>query len=158
MLQWLVRTDGETVCGRWTGHQRTSKSIDCGVVFRLFTHEPSFIEYDEEGNGPPEAAGFSTIVDIGTPTARILLKAITVGFGLLILVTCRNRTDEPTSIRSGLRISAEWSLIFLGMLLLSERTWKHHAVTLILPFLVPRRRRSLPPPKPCGGRAESRSG
>ena len=38
--------------------------------------------------------------------------------------------------RTGLRLAAEWSLILLGMLLLSERTWKHHAVTLVLPFLV----------------------
>jgi hypothetical protein len=35
-----------------------------------------------------------------------------------------------------LRFAAECSLIVLGMLLFSERTWKHHAVTLLFPFAV----------------------
>jgi alpha-1,2-mannosyltransferase len=29
---------------------------------------------------------------------------------------------------------AEWSVVILGMLLFCERTWKHHCVTLLLPF------------------------
>src|SRR5262249_51939276 len=33
-------------------------------------------------------------------------------------------------------LAAEFSLIVLGMLLFSERTWKHHCVTLVLPFAV----------------------
>ncbi|HTU18043.1 MAG TPA: glycosyltransferase family 87 protein [Gemmataceae bacterium] len=38
--------------------------------------------------------------------------------------------------RGGWRLSAEFSIILLGMLLFSERTWKHHCVTLVLPFAV----------------------
>jgi hypothetical protein len=33
-------------------------------------------------------------------------------------------------------LAAEFSLVILGMLLFSERTWKHHCVTLVLPFAV----------------------
>jgi hypothetical protein len=33
-------------------------------------------------------------------------------------------------------LAAEFSLIVLGMLLFSERTWKHHCVTLVLPCAV----------------------
>jgi len=33
-------------------------------------------------------------------------------------------------------LAAEFAIVFLGMLLFSERTWKHHCVTLILPFAV----------------------
>ena len=33
-------------------------------------------------------------------------------------------------------MAAEYSLILVGMLLFSERTWKHHCVTLLLPFAV----------------------
>jgi hypothetical protein len=36
----------------------------------------------------------------------------------------------------GWRLAAEFSIVVLGMLLFSERTWKHHAVTLVLPFAV----------------------
>ena len=31
----------------------------------------------------------------------------------------------------------EFSVVVLGMLLFCERTWKHHCVTLLLPFTVP---------------------
>ena len=34
------------------------------------------------------------------------------------------------------RLAAEFSLVIIGMLLFSERTWKHHCVTLLLPFAV----------------------
>lgn len=107
-----------------------------GVVFRLFTNEPSFIAYGEDGNGPPEGADYHTLVNLGTTPAKGIVKALTLGFGLLIILLCRTRTYGEGRVRSGLVLSAEWSLILLGMLLFSERTWKHHAVTLILPLLV----------------------
>ena len=33
-------------------------------------------------------------------------------------------------------VAAEFALVILGMLMFSERTWKHHCVTLMLPFAV----------------------
>ena len=39
-------------------------------------------------------------------------------------------------MRGGWRLAAEFSVIVLGMLLFSERTWKHHCVTFVLPFAV----------------------
>ena len=38
--------------------------------------------------------------------------------------------------RQGWRFAAECGLMCLGMLLFSERTWKHHAVVLLLPLAV----------------------
>ena len=38
--------------------------------------------------------------------------------------------------RSRLQLLAEFSVVVLGMLLFGERTWKHHCVTLLLPFTV----------------------
>jgi hypothetical protein len=104
-----------------------------GVVFRLLTHSPSFVEYDKTPQGDvPRAAAFHNLADIGTDTARWVVKGCVAAFGLLILVLCR----APTGERQGVRVAAECSLIVLGMLLFSERTWKHHAVTLLLPFAV----------------------
>src|SRR5262249_38125038 len=34
------------------------------------------------------------------------------------------------------RLSAEFALVLVGMLLFSERTWKHHCVILVVPFAV----------------------
>jgi drug/metabolite transporter (DMT)-like permease len=51
-------------------------------------------------------------------------------FALAVVATCRT----PAASRRGWRVAAEYSLVVLGMLLFSERTWKHHGVTLLLPF------------------------
>lgn len=42
---------------------------------------------------------------------------------------------RPTADRSDPRLAVEYSLVLVAMLLLSERTWKHHAVTLLLPAM-----------------------
>ncbi len=100
-----------------------------GVVYRLLTRSPSFLEYPDN---IPTAAAYHNLADIGTATARRVVQGCLLGFGLLIAVLCRG----PRGARSGPRFAAECSLIVLGMLLFSERTWKHHAVTLVLPFAV----------------------
>ena len=98
-----------------------------GVVFRLLTHSPSFIVYPDN---IPTPAAFHNIADTGTDAGRWLVKGCLAAFALAILVLCRS----PRTERQGLRFAAECSLIALGMLLFSERTWKHHAVTLLLPY------------------------
>jgi hypothetical protein len=53
-------------------------------------------------------------------------------FALAVVLICRT----PLTPRHNWRLAAEYSLVVLGMLLFSERTWKHHCVTLLLPFTV----------------------
>jgi hypothetical protein len=102
-----------------------------GAVYRLFTHSPSFIEYDTTPQGDiPRAAAFHNVADIGTANARLVVQGAMLLFGLAVVALCRARE------RQGPRFAAECALIVLGMLLFSERTWKHHAVTLLLPFAV----------------------
>jgi hypothetical protein len=100
-----------------------------GAVYRLLTRSPSFLVYPDN---MPTPAAFHNVTDIGTDAARWVVKGCLVAFGLLILGLCR----APQGERQGWRFAAECSLIVLGMLLFSERTWKHHAVTLLLPFAV----------------------
>ena len=106
--------------------EHSNQSIP-GVVFRLFTHSPSFVVYPDN---IPTPAAFHNFADIGTDAARWVVKGCLVGFAVVILLLCR----APRIERQGWRFAAECSLIVLGMLLFSERTWKHHAVTLLLPF------------------------
>jgi hypothetical protein len=101
-----------------------------GLVYRLATHSPSFSTYDDENHYVP--LQYDNIFDLGPKQAQWIVKGCMAVFLLLVLWTCRT----STSSRQGWRLAAEYSIVVLGMLLFSERTWKHHAVTLVLPFAV----------------------
>ena len=101
-----------------------------GFVYRLFTHSPSFIAYEQTPKGDiPVPAAYHNLADIGRPAAWVVVKAFTAAFALAVVLLCRT----PRADRQGWRFAAECGLIVLGMLLFSERTWKHHAVTLLIP-------------------------
>ncbi|MBP3959375.1 DUF2029 domain-containing protein [Gemmata sp. G18] len=102
-----------------------------GFVYRLFTHSPSYIVYPDN---IPTPAEYHNLTDIGRPAAWVVVKALTAGFALAVVCLCRWPVRRPTDVRQGWRFAAECGLICLGMLLFSERTWKHHAVVLLLPL------------------------
>jgi hypothetical protein len=101
-----------------------------GLIYRLFTHSPSFITFP---NGKPFGAAYDNILTLDPAVVRWLLKGCMALFALLVVWTCRTSIKER---RSGWRLAAEFSLVMLGMLLFSERTWKHHCVTMLFPFAV----------------------
>jgi hypothetical protein len=96
-----------------------------GLLFRWLTPRASF--YDK---GVPQ--GYLNVTEVDAILVRWLVKGCMALFAGLVVWTCRT----PTQPRQGWRLAAESSLILLGMLLFSERTWKHHCVTLLLPFAV----------------------
>src|SRR5262249_55549032 len=97
-----------------------------GLVYRLGTHNPSFL--DDEG----KPALYHNALDLEPRWAAWFLKACMLAFAATVVWSCRT----PTEPRQGWRLAAEFSVVVLGMLLFSERTWKHHCVTLVLPFAV----------------------
>jgi hypothetical protein len=100
-----------------------------GLVSRLATHSASFSTYV---NGEYTPTHYSNLLDLDPAIARGFVKACMGLFALMVVWICKT----PTTPRDGWRLSAEFSIIVLGMLLFSERTWKHHCVTLVLPFAV----------------------
>ncbi|HEV3203100.1 MAG TPA: glycosyltransferase family 87 protein [Gemmataceae bacterium] len=96
-----------------------------GLVYRWFSPEASLNDKDN-------LSEFGAIAELDPRILGWIVKGIMAGFGVLVVWTCRT----PTQPRHGWRLAAEFSLILLGMLLFSERTWKHHCVTLLLPFTV----------------------
>ena len=106
-----------------------------GLATRLLTDAPSGYDFDDD-DGHPEAVEFRTVLDIGPANARLLIRAAQLGYVLLAAWCCRLAWDCPGPARQGLRQAGEFAFVLLGMLIFSERTWKHHAVTLVLPFLV----------------------
>ncbi len=100
-----------------------------GLVARLATHSPSFSTYINDQYTPTH---YDNWLDLSSEQARWLVKGCMGLFALMVVWICRT----PTMPREGWRLSAEFSIVLLGMLLFSERTWKHHCVTLLVPFAV----------------------
>ena len=102
-----------------------------GFAYRMLTASPSFVDYDfDAGRYVPLA--YHNIAAWDAPVVRGLLWICLGAYVLLMAWICRT----PLSARRGPRLPAEFALVFLGMLLFSERTWKHHCVTLLVPFAV----------------------
>jgi hypothetical protein len=97
-----------------------------GLVFRLGTHNPSVV--DDKGTAPQ----FDNLANLDPRQAGWIIKGFMALFAGCVVWACRT----PLLTRQGWRLSAEFSLVVLGMLLFSERTWKHHCVTLVFPFAV----------------------
>ena len=114
--------------GRVTS-EHANQSIP-GLTFRLLTSEPSTIHYPEDDDGKPHADEFHNVADIGKTGAKWVVRGCQGLFVLGVVGLCRTRS------RTGRVYAAECSYVMLGMLLFSERTWKHHGVVLILPFAV----------------------
>lgn len=95
-----------------------------GLVYRLTTDSPSF--YDEDD----QPVAYHNLVSWPAESARLFVKVLALSFLALLFWTCR----ATLSPRTQTRLAAEYALVILGMLLFSERTWKHHCVTLVLPI------------------------
>jgi hypothetical protein len=102
-----------------------------GLAFRLATQSPAFskFDYDSYRYVPQE---YCNLWSLEPGMVHGLVKGCMVLFAMAVIWACRT----PTTCRVGWRLAAEFSLVALGMLLFSERTWKHHCVTLILPLTV----------------------
>jgi alpha-1,2-mannosyltransferase len=116
VMVWPYVRDGQV----WTEH--TNQSIP-GLLFRLTTDSPSFLEADVR------PTGYHNLLSLDPGTVKWIVKSCGLAFLGLMCWRCRT----PTQPRRSWRLAAEYALITLGMLLLSERTWKHHCVTLLLP-------------------------
>jgi alpha-1,2-mannosyltransferase len=125
---WFERMILPYVVGGEVTTDHNNQSLP-GLVHRMLTHSPSFSTYIDNQYTPVE---YLNVLDLPPLGARLIVKAAMALFALLVLWTCRT----PTTSRRNWRLAAEFSLIVLGMLLFSERTWKHHCVTLLLPFSV----------------------
>jgi alpha-1,2-mannosyltransferase len=110
--------------------ERENQSLP-GLLTRLLERVPSFSTWVDNVQVP---LLYSNVADLEPGAVKRIVQAFQVAFVLLMVFTCRARVNAGE--RTGWRVAAEFSLILVGMLLFSERTWKHHCVTLLLPFAV----------------------
>ncbi len=94
-----------------------------GVLERLFKHRVAILHFD----GTEE---YRAVADLPSSTLSLIVKGCMAAFCLVVVWRCR----APRNDRTDWRWMAEFGAVVLGMLIFSERTWKHHAVTLLIPF------------------------
>ena len=116
--------------------ERENQSLP-GVLTRLLSKEPSFSKWVDGADRP---LAYHNVAELDRNTIKRMVQGCQVVFLVLMVWLCRapvRAAGESTAdVRRGWRLAAEYSLILVGMLVFSERTWKHHCVTLILPFVV----------------------
>ena len=125
LVSWYEKMVAPYASGAEVTTEHSNQSLP-GLLYRLTTTSPSFLD---ERDLPAE---YHNVVDLNPWVARRILQALGLGFLVLMAWSCR----VPVSPRGGWRLAAEFSIVLLGMLLFSERTWKHHCVTLLVPLAV----------------------
>ncbi len=111
----------------WSEHNNQSL---VGVIYRLTTHSPSASIYDANKEYVPTE--YANVWNLDRNQAHWLVLGCELLFAGVVVWSCRT----PGAARTGWRVSAEFAIVTLGMLLFSERTWKHHCVPLLFPFAV----------------------
>jgi hypothetical protein len=124
LSMWWHRILSPYVAGDVVSVQEVNQSM-VGTLTRLLTAAKVM---DDHGYGGTHYRG--NLLSLSPETAALLVKAISVGFVALLAVFCRTKTDR----RDDARLMGEFALVVLVMLFVSERSWKHHFVTLLLPY------------------------
>jgi hypothetical protein len=94
-----------------------------GVVTRLLTDTRT-------GSGRYDVHLDLNLVSWPQGVVAVLVKGVAAVLVGLLALLCRTRTDR----RDDHRLFGEFALVVLTMLFVSERSWKHHYVTLLLPY------------------------
>ncbi len=102
--------------------QEVNQSV-VGVLYRLLTPRA-------HTQGPYALDRDVNIVSLSPEVVRVLIKGIVAGLLGLLAFFCRTRTRD----RRDPRLLGEYGLVVLTMLFASERSWKHHFVTVLLPI------------------------
>jgi alpha-1,2-mannosyltransferase len=122
LSMWFDRMITPFIVKNASSSQEMNQSL-LAVLMRLLTNLiPGHGRYDPHLD--------VNVVSLPAWMVAYLFKALAVGMLGLLAFLCRTKTSD----RSDPRLLGEISLIVLTMLFLSERSWKHHYVTVLLPY------------------------
>jgi len=128
LTSWVQQMVTPFLVGGVVTSEHNNQSLP-GLIHRLLTASPSFSIYVNDVYTPTT---YHNVVSLSSTGAGWIVRACMGLFAALVIACCRTGTQ----CRARAALAAEYALIVLGMLLFSERTWKHHAVTLMLPYAV----------------------
>ncbi len=122
LASWWKRILNPFISEGVASRQEMNQSL-VGVMFRLWTPSPQGGRYDPELQLEP-------LYPLAHRTVEYLVKGFQLAFVALLALFCRTNAKR----RLDPRLLGEFSLVVLTMLIVSERSWKHHFVTLLLPY------------------------
>jgi alpha-1,2-mannosyltransferase len=105
-----------------TSPQEANQSV-VGVISRLLTSPI-------HGQGPYAVDLDVNFVSLPPAAVGLMIKVVTAALLGLLALFCRTRATD----RRDPRLLGEFALVVLTMLFVSERSWKHHYVTVLLPI------------------------
>jgi hypothetical protein len=120
---WWHRMLRPFVVDHEVGDHEINQSM-AGVLSRFFTEQQT-----GEGRYVPLFAGMN-FMSLNPDLVVSAIKAL--GLSMIGVLALLCRTDPKT--RDDPRLFGEFSLVVLTMLIVSERSWKHHYVTVLLPY------------------------
>ena len=94
-----------------------------GVLTRLLTDS-------KLGTGRYDVRLDLNLVSWSPKMVGMIIKGLSLGLIGMLALLCRTKTEW----RRDPRLLGEFSLVVLTMLFVSERSWKHHFVTVLLPY------------------------
>jgi alpha-1,2-mannosyltransferase len=119
---WWKRILSPYVDNDFVSPQEMNQSL-VGVLTRLLTENKVGVErYDNKLH--------VNFLVLDHKSLSKWLKGLSIGLVGLLAWLCRTKSER----RDDPRLLGEFSLVVLTMLFISERSWKHHYVTLLLPY------------------------
>ncbi len=124
LAMWWHRILSPYLGGGVVGDLEINQSM-VGVLTRLLTEAPPVLG----------SSRYALDVDVNLVSwdrqwVVAMVKGVSLALVGLLVVLCRTKARR----RDDARLLGEFSLVVLTMLFVSERSWKHHYVTLLLPY------------------------
>jgi alpha-1,2-mannosyltransferase len=119
---WCHRMVTPFVVEGATSSQESNQSLP-GLLSRVLTEiTPSHLRYSVHHD--------LNLLSLPPWMVSYIIKGVALSLLALLAVLCRTRTED----RQDPRLLGEVALVVLTMLFVSERSWKHHYVTVLLPY------------------------
>jgi len=129
LQSWFEMLVGPYMREGWVTATEANQSL-YGVLLRL-ANNAGLVAVEDIPLSKADTAGMLDMFRPVSPYIRMVRPLIPIAFLGVLGILCRTRTE----LRRDMRLLIEFSLVLLTMLLLSERTWKHHGTTLVIVYL-----------------------
>jgi len=129
LREWFDMIVAPFAFGGWATFEIANQSL-YGTLLRVLSNA-HLLSIEHMPADQAMAAGMEDMARPLTALGRLIRPVLSLGILGSLALLCRGRIGRRHDIRRWL----EFALILIAMLLMGERTWKHHATTLPIVYL-----------------------